>query len=214
MGLLTGLLGLFGCNSKPKEKSDKEQFEEILNDPRVNSKEVGEREGIKYFQMMQNGKTGFRDLDGKIVIEPKFDAAEMFSEGYSAVQLGSKWGLIDESGKYIIEPKFEYLGSVHNGLSSFRANDKYGFVDITGQEKIEPQFDWVDEFSEGLCAVRNDKGKHGYIDTTGKIIIGFQFQYANKFENGQAKFELNNLWGTVDNTGKIIEEPTHKYSTW
>ncbi len=213
MGLLTGLLGLFGCDSKPKEKSDKEQFEEILNDSRVNSKEVGEREGIKYFQYMENGKTGFRDLDGNIVIKAIYESAEMFSEGFSAIQVGKKWGLIDESGKYIIEPKFEYLGSVHSGLASYRANDKYGFVDITGQEKIKPQFDWVDEFSEGFCVVRNDKGKHGYIDTTGKIIIDFQFQYANKFENGQAKFELNNLWGAIDKTGKIVEEATHKYAT-
>ena len=214
IGLLSAVLGLLSCDSKPKEKSANEQFEEILNDPRVNSKEVGKREGIKYFQVMQNGKTGFRDLDGKIVIEPKFDVAEMFSEGYSAVQIGNKWGLIDETGKYIIDPKFEYLGSVHNGLSSFRENDKYGFVDINGHEIIKPKFDWVDEFSEGLCAVRNDKGKHGFIDNTGKLIIDFQFQYANKFENGQAKFELNNLWGIVDKTGTVIEQPTHKYATW
>jgi len=71
---------LISCNTKPKEKSDKELFEEILNDPRVNSKEVGEREGIKYFQVIKNGKTGFRNLDNKIIIEPQFDNAEMFSE--------------------------------------------------------------------------------------------------------------------------------------
>ena len=215
MGLLSGLFGIFGCDSKPKEKSDKEQFQEILNDPRVNSKEVGEREGIKYFQVMQNGKTGFRDLDGKIVIEPKFDNAEMFSEGLSTVKVGDKYGLIDEKGNYVLTLQpYEYLGSVHNGLASFRANDKYGFLNTAGQEIIKPQFVWVDEFSEGLCVVRNDKGKHGYIDTTGKMFIDLQFQYANKFENGQAKFELNNLWGSIDKSGKVIEQATHKSATW
>ncbi len=209
--ILTVIGLLLACNNRPKDKSDKENFEEILNDPRVNSREVGEREGRKYFQYMDNGKTGFRDLDGKIVIRAIYESAEMFSEGYSAVDVDGKWGLIDETGKYIIEPRFEYLGSVHNGLASHRIKDKYGFVDITGQEKIKPQFDWVDEFSEGFCVVRNDKGKYGYIDTTGKIVIDFQFQYANKFENGQAKFQLNNLWGAVDKTGKIIVEPTFKY---
>jgi len=212
--LILAAIGLLlACNNRPIDKSDKETFEEILNDPRVNSKEVGEREGIKYFQYMENGKTGFRDLDGKIVIKAIYESAEMFSEGYSSVQVGEKWGLIEENGKYIIEPKFEYLGSVHNGLASYRANDKYGFVDIKGKEVIKPQFEWVDEFSEGLCVVRNDKGKHGYIDTTGKIIVDFQFQYAKKFENGRAKFQLNNLWGAVDKTGKIIVEPKHKYTS-
>ena len=214
IGLIAIIVGLISCKTKTKEKSDKEIFEEVLNDPRVNSKEVGEREGIKYFQVMENGKTGFRDLNEKIVIKPIYDNAEMFSEGLSTVQIGNKYGLIDETGKYVLPlSDMEYLGSVHNGLASFRANDKYGFIGTSGQEKIKPQFDWVDDFSEGLCVVRNDKGKHGYIDTTGKLVINYQFDYANKFENGQAKVQVNNLWGAIDKTGKFIVQPTHKYAT-
>ena len=219
IGLIVIIVGLISCKTKTKEKTDKEIFEEVLNDPRVNSKEVGEREGIKYFQVMENGKTGFRDLDGKIVIEPIYDNAEMFSEGLSTVQIGNQYGLIDETGKYVLPlSDVEYLGSVHNGLASFRANEKYGFIDISGQEKIKPQFDWVGEFSEGLCVVRNDNGKlgsgkYGYIDTTGKVVIDFKFQYAYNFENGRAKFELNNLWGAIDKTGKIIEPATHKFTS-
>lgn len=58
--MLTGLIfGLLGCKDHQKEKSDKESFEEVLNDPRVNTKEVGEREGIRYFQVEKDGKTGF-----------------------------------------------------------------------------------------------------------------------------------------------------------
>lgn len=207
-------VGLFACKSQPKERSDKESFEDILNDPRVNTKKVGEREGIKYFQIEKDGKTGFRDLDGNIVIEPKFDMAEMFSEGYSAVRVGDKHGFINETGEYVLPlQSYEFLGSLHNGLASVRINDKVGFINIKGEIIIKPQFEWVDEFSEGLCVVRNDKDKYGYIDTTGKIIVDFQFQYAYKFENGRAKVEINNLWGAIDKTGKIIEAATHKYTS-
>ena len=62
-----------------------------------------------------------------------------------------------------------------------------------------------------LCATT--KPSMGYIDTSGKIIIDFQFQHANKFENGRAKVEINNLWGAIDKTGKIVVPPTHKYAT-
>lgn len=214
IGLIAIIVGLISCKTKSKEKIDKEIFDEVLNDPRVNSKEVGGREGIKYFQIIENGKTGFRDLDGNIVIKPIYDNAEMFSEGLSTVQLGNKYGLIDETGKYILPLRdMEYLGSVHNGLASFRGNDKYGFIDMTGQERIKPQFDWVDEFSEGLCVVRNDKGKHGYIDTTGKLVVNYQFDYSYKFENAQAKVEVKNLWGAIDMTGKFVVKPTHSYAT-
>lgn len=212
-------LVLFACGSKNTNQSGKESFEEVLNNPQVNSKKVGESEGIKYFQIEKDGKTGFRDLDGNVVIAPIYDMAEMFSEGCSAVELDKKWGLIDETGKYIVKPQFEYLGSVHNGLASFRKNDKYGFVNIKGEEKIKAQYDWVDEFSEGLCVVRNDNGvigsgKCGYIDTTGKQVIDLQYQYACKFINGEAKIELNNLWGAIDKQGNIVVKINHKSTDW
>jgi hypothetical protein len=219
IGLITIIVGLFSCKTKPKEKTDKEIFEEVLNDPRVNSKEVGEREGIKYFQVIENGKTGFRDLNGNIVIKPIYDNAEMFSEGFSTVSIGKQYGVIDEKGNYVLPLRdIEYLGSVHNGLASFRANGKYGFIDIKGRQIIKPQFDWVGDFSEGLCVVRNDNGKigsgkYGYIDTTGKVVVDLKFQYGNNFENGQAKFEMNNLWGAIDKTGKVVIEPTHQYTS-
>jgi hypothetical protein len=204
--LILATIGLLlAFHKSTRDKSDKEFFAEILNDPRVNSKEVGVRESIKYFQVEKNGKIGFRDLNGKIVIDPIYESAEMFSEGFSAVKIGEKWGLIDESGKYIIEPKFEYLGSIHSGLASFRDNNKYGFVDSTGLEIIKPQFNWVDEFSEDLCAVRNDIGLNGYIDTTGKLFINYKFNYAGKFENGKAKVQLDNDFAFIDKPGNIIE---------
>ncbi|HEY4197407.1 MAG TPA: WG repeat-containing protein [Mucilaginibacter sp.] len=213
------ITGLWGCRDQPKEKSDKQQFEEIINNPKVNSKEVGEQNGIKYFQVIENGKTGFRDLDGNIVIKPIFDNAEMFSEGLSTVQIGNKYGLINEKGEYILPlQNLEYLGSVHNGLASFREKSKYGFINIKGEQKIKPQFDWVDEFSENRCVVRNDNGKlgsgkYGFIDTSGHIVIALKFQYADKFEKSQAKIELGNLWGAIDKTGKIIIPATHKYGS-
>jgi hypothetical protein len=219
IGLIAIVVGFVSCKTKSKEKTDNETFEEVLNDPRVNSKEVGEREGIKYFQVIENGKTGFRDLDGNIVIEPKFDMAEMFSEGYSSVRVGDKHGFIDETGKYVLPLQpYEFLGSLHNGLASVRINDKAGFINIKGEQIIKPQFDWVGDFSEGLCVVQNDNskndvGKYGYIDTTGKVVIDFKFQYANNFENGRAKVEINNLWGAIDKTGKLIEPATHQYTS-
>lgn len=203
---------LLACNAKPKSKSSKESFEEILNDPRVNSKEVGERKGIKYFQIEKDGKTGFRDLDDNIVIEPIYDMAEMFSEGYSAVTVGEQHGFIDETGKYVLPLQpYEFLGSLHNGLADFRINDKVGFLNIKGEVIIKPQFDWADEFSEGLCVVRNDNGKlgsgkNGYIDMAGKLVLDFKYKYAGKFENGKAKVQIDKDFFYIDKTGKIIAD--------
>lgn len=202
--LLLVVIGLFfACNSR---QSNEDDFSSVINDPRVNTKEVGLREGIEYFQVIENDKYGFRDLNGNVVIKPQFDNAEMFSEGYSAVTVADKWGLIDTKGNYIVKPQYDFLGGVHEGLCSFEQNDRYGFIDTTGEIKITPQFFWVDQFSEGLCAISTDfrlkePRKYGYIDTTGKLVIDFKFQSALKFEKGKAKVQLDGKWLTIDKSG-------------
>ncbi len=201
---------LYSCKTQTNEKSDEQTFEEILNDPRINSREVGEREGIEFFQYMNNGKTGFRDLDGEIVIEAIYESAEMFSEGYSAVELDNRWGLIDKSGKVVIEPVYSYLGSMHEGLMSFRENDKYGFVNVNNKVIIKPQFDWVDEFSEELCVFRNDSGAftglNGYVNKEGEQVIKAVYPYARKFENGVAMVQIEDEFTKIDINGKQIKE--------
>ena len=189
-----------------KRKSDNEIFEKVLNDNRINNKEVGLREGIEYFQIMENGKTGFRDLDGNTVIKPIFESAEMFSENHSAVEIDGKWGLIDKTGNYVIQPKYNYLGSLHEGLLSYRENDKYGFIDLNEKVIIEPQFDWVDEFSNGHCSIRNDSGKYQFIDKTGEKVFNKEFDYTQKFENEKAKVQLNKEWVYINTNGEIIKE--------
>jgi hypothetical protein len=48
------------------------------------------------------------DKTGKIVIQPKFDAAEDFSSGLAQVRIGDwetgKYGYIDKTGKYVWKP--------------------------------------------------------------------------------------------------------------
>ena len=205
---------LVSCRGKSPERSDKEIFEDVLSDPRVNSREVGEREGIEYFQIMENGKTGFRDLDGNVTVEPIYESADMFSEGLSAVTLTKKGltGYINTKGEMVIPPTFESAGSFENGLAPYRANDLYGFIDRTGKPVLQPKYAWVDQFSEGLCVVRDSAGKHAFIDTAGVALTEFKFQYARAFVGGRAKVQLDNKWGAIDKKGNVVVDFIHKYA--
>lgn len=53
-----------------------------------------------------NGKWGYVDIDGNIVIEPRFEKAKSFSGDLAAIQLNGKWGFIDTKGEVVIEPQF------------------------------------------------------------------------------------------------------------
>ena len=54
----------------------------------------------------ENGKWGYVDKDGKVVIEPQFEEAHSFLNGYAAVKVHGKWGFINEKGKLVIEETF------------------------------------------------------------------------------------------------------------
>ncbi len=65
-----------------------------------------------------DGKYGFADKSGGLVIEPRFDSAEGFSEGLAAVKIDEKYGYIDKAGKWVIEPIFRYAQRFSEDLAA------------------------------------------------------------------------------------------------
>src|SRR5436190_4402594 len=149
-------------------------------------------EGLVPVEM--NGKTGFMDRTGKIVIEPKFEDAEDFSEGLAPVKVRSnettwcprqpsgsrigftmKWGYIDKTGKLIIPPQFESAGAFSEGLAAINQCDEGFFIDKTGRKIFLGNFSYVSPFRDGLSRINvgvNQDRTWGFIDRAGKMIWG------------------------------------------
>jgi hypothetical protein len=55
-----------------------------------------------------NGKEGYIDKKGKVIIKPRFISASNFIHGLAKVQIGydeeSRWGYIDKRGRYVWGP--------------------------------------------------------------------------------------------------------------
>jgi hypothetical protein len=84
-----------------------------------------------------DGKFGFIDTSGRVVIEPKFeDLPDMyFSDGLAKVKLEGKYGYIDRTGAIVIEPKaeYEFASAFKNGLAQLTLNGNYMYFDKTGK---------------------------------------------------------------------------------
>lgn len=53
-----------------------------------------------------SGKWGFIDIEGNIIIDPHFDEAKSFSNGFAAVKKGDEWGFINKEGQLVIDYQF------------------------------------------------------------------------------------------------------------
>jgi WG containing repeat len=167
-----------------------------------------------------NGKWGYIDSTGKIVIEPRFAWAEEFSEGLAAFENeDGKHGYIDETGKVVIEPVFDNWTEFSEGLAAVSVNFEWGYIDKTGKWVVRPQFSVGRPFSDGMALVGvplNGKVtfppgpvKHVFIDKAGRVVIDPKAYILNgSFSGGFAAVQFVTQKGVneviIDKTGKVI----------
>jgi len=78
-------------------------------------------------------KWGFIDTLGRVVVKPKYDQAENFSEGLARVRISQKgWGLVNTKGVEILKPMFDFIGEFIGDEAVVRASGKEGFIDRAG----------------------------------------------------------------------------------
>ena len=154
----------------------------------------------------KDGKWGFIDTKGQIVINYQFNYVQSYKEGLCIVYDGKNYGYIDKSGKYVINPQFEEASPFSEGLASVRMTGKYGYIDKTGKIQINPQFESASEFNNSCAAVESSR-KWGYIDKDGKYLINPQFDGATKFFGKIAFVGSNRKAGIIDKEGKYLVNP-------
>lgn len=128
----------------------------------------------EFYPVRVNGKEGYVDAMGRVVIKPQFDeVGTEFSEGLARIRVGEKWGYIDKTGKIVISPQFDYAFGFSEGLAAV-ISGRCGYIDKSGRIVINPQFDMAWSFSEGLARVEIGD-RVGYIDRTVRYVIGLRF---------------------------------------
>lgn len=86
------------------------------------------------------GRWGFIDHSGQVVVEPQYGlwqsapgSQAAFPEGLAAVQIGDTFGFIDATGQVVIEPQFVMAEGFWNGLARVEVEEGYGYIDRSGQ---------------------------------------------------------------------------------
>lgn len=135
----------------------------------------------------ENGRWGYADRSGKLVIAAQYDAALPFAGGLARVGVvdeelpeidarpNIKWGYIDERGRVLVELRYAVLRGFSENLAAAalldrekperrtlgprdRLNLKWGYLDRSGREVIPMQFLAAGDFAEGLAHVNSGGG--------------------------------------------------------
>ncbi|MFD2611609.1 WG repeat-containing protein [Paenibacillus gansuensis] len=137
----------------------------------------------------KNGKYGYINDEGDIVVKPIFDRVDYFSNGLGRVNYKGKNGFINHTGEYVLEP-------VYNWASSFSDNrcvvdlEESSLV-ITKAGEVISEIDrksyksfW--QFSEGKVKVETRDRLIGFMNEHGSWVIMPKYKEAGHFNDGFA----------------------------
>ena len=88
----------------------------------------------------KNGKHGYVNEQGKVMIPLQYDEAYAFSESRAGVKLGDKWGFIDSTGTHITKMEFnEVKGEIIKKLHAERQEKVFTdyMNSLTGQYEVK-----------------------------------------------------------------------------
>lgn len=162
-----------------------------------------------------DGKYGFVNYKGDIVIPCKWDWVEEFAEGSACVSYENeedgyieKTGYIDKTGRLIMPYKLGAGLPFSEGLAAVQnQNGKYGFINEKGQLVIPYKWQDANSFSEGLAPVTDANNLLGFIDTNGTLVIPCKWDshIVSSFSEGMYAVRSNNgKMGYIDKKGKVI----------
>jgi WG containing repeat len=162
----------------------------------------------------KNGKYGFMDKNGKVVIDFIFDAVSSFSEDVAAVAITIdsvlSWKYIDKSGNPVSAKTYADALPFHQGRAAVHLGDTWNWINKSGEVMINADFDECRSFYNGFAAFR--KGENwGILSISGKEVLEPSYPMIGNCSEGRFVFTLGpGASGYLDTTGKIVVQPAYK----
>lgn len=176
---------------------------------------------LPFIEFEENGKYGFKDSTGRIVVPLKYDYAHVYCCVYgnniAIVNIGGKmkanhnfdggkWGLIDKTGKEITPLRYDRI----EDTSEDGARVAIGLKDTSGTLVVSENgnsksFDFA-------CKIG---GKWGFIDTTGKEITPLKYDWIFWcFRDGAAPMGIGGKWTVVPSIAEQFNEFGNSHSVY
>ena len=154
----------------------------------------------------KNGKWGFIDTAGNVVVPLEYDTYEHFHCGLAPVEQNEKSGYADLNGNLVIPIQYDSTAYFYQNRAWVKRDGQYLMIDTTGAQVGANV--WQNVFSDfmcsDLCRIFLD-GKWGYVNLNNETVLNPVYEKATRFENGIAAVRQDGEWFLIDATGARIQ---------
>ncbi|WP_291649301.1 WG repeat-containing protein [Clostridium sp.] len=179
-------------------------------------------DGLMVFGNSFEGPLGYINIDGEVVIKPRFRSAQGFRDDVAVVSESDSfqgpYGLIDKTGKYVYEPDFSDIkilgeGRVALGIpigdGDLKLRSIYAIGDTSGNRLTDFSYLVVGYYTNGL-AYASDKTDTFFIDLSGNRngdLPKVSGSGELSIKNGLVYANIDYSPYYLDNLGNVIYKP-------
>lgn len=176
------------------------------------SRQIQHPEDQNRFRIWVDGKIGFINTYGEIVIDPVFRNANNFSEGLCAARVNGAFGFIDTHGNFVIPPQYDYAARFVESRAVCFLDGKRVYIDRNGKETFANPFKFISHLENGRASVYTYSNKWGFINAKGELLIDTVYELVGEMIDHRAVVSLADEAGLIDENGKFVV-PFGKHKT-
>lgn len=189
-------------NENQQEQVEEIEFNILKKDAKIALKEFESASTFPYFI---DGKWGYSNNKGEIIIEPLFEKCSFFNEGFAWIMYQNKYGIIDSDGKIVVDFIYDQVGKKYREMIPVKQNNLWGIIDSDGNQLLPFQYEELVFQDDSTIHVRQNQ-QWGIIDYKGKQICLPIYDHNFKFLDKLAIVTRNYKRGIIRKDGKQLIE--------
>lgn len=167
-----------------------------------------------YFIVAKNWKNGIININGKSVVEIKYDSIFHLNDT-NLLQAEINDGKIIELYNMNIEKVAQMTNATVKECMTTNNSKKY--IVISSKNNFEyydadgNKLEAKDVFTKNKLVSKRINGKWGFVDINGELKVNNEYDMVTDFnEYGFAGIKKGNKWGVINQEGEIVQEPIYK----
>lgn len=162
---------------------------------------IGYRENLIAVKL--DGKFGFVDRQGQLIIANRYDDIQLFSEGLAPYKLNGKWGFLNSSEELVIQPVFDEVLPFRNGVTAVRDGNRWALIDKSGVKIESLKYTNIKRLKSGKYLMISESGV-GLNDAEGHQVMLPMYEQLQDIGNGKAIIRKNGKWGVINYDGTYV----------